>query len=293
MVYILHHFKRIVTFDISLYEVGPRDGLQNLSYTIPTETKVRFIETLHAAGLCDLEVGSFVNPKHVPTMADTADVFAQIKHLDGDLGVLVPNKRGFERAVEVGAKKFNVFFSPSEDFNLLNFGYTRKKIVANYQEILEDVPKDDVRVYLSSIFGHPISNTILQDAIQDADSLGNTIVLCDTIGAAYPISVKQVVQLAFDNSDADIAMHLHFGTKQENRMIMNIEAAYFQGIRMFDCSIGGLGGCPFISDSGGNLPTEIIVEWAESQNIDCGIHSRDLKDALSFVENEIKEGIIC
>ena len=141
---------------MNIYEVGPRDGLQSAAVKLSTEEKVQMIGLLHDAGLNKIEVGSFVHPQRVPNMADSEDVFREVSGLDCELGVLVPNKRGLDRAKSVGAEKFNIFLSPSETFNQNNLGADLKTIFSNYRSMLYGVPKEDIRVYVSHAFGCPI-----------------------------------------------------------------------------------------------------------------------------------------
>ena len=261
--------------NITLYEVGPRDGLQSHSKLIPTSTKIQFIQMLHDAGLTNIEVASFAHPKTVPNMADAEEVFSGVRHLNPY--VLVPNHRGLERAKRVGAEKINIFFSANEDFNYRNLGMGLDQVLSYYEKMLQDTDPQQVRVYLSCFFDPKINQDYV---IERATTLGSKIVLCDTDGKATPKIIK--AKLSFLKDSPRFSVHFH---KCKTPMIKNVNAAYNAGIREFDCSIGGIGGCPLFPNSKGNLPTEEIVQWAKERNLDCGVD--DLTHILSFMEKEI------
>ena len=279
--------------DFSIYEVGPRDGLQSSDTITPTYKKIELIEKIAKAGIQNIEVGAMVNPEKVPNMADSAQVYEQISHLEPfcNLGVLIPNKRGLDRAKEVGASKFNVFFSPSDFFNTQNFGRSMASIFSSYCHALADVPKKDVRVYLSTSFGCPIAGEIprslMEKALDWADTLGSTIVLCDTTGEANPSIIRRTMKWT-EEVDADIALHLHHG-RRKGRMFDNLSAAFDCGVTQFDSSIGGMGGCPFVPGSGGNLATEELIMWADKEKLDCGVSIGDLRPLIQYVEKAIKQ----
>lgn len=280
--------------DFEIYEVGPRDGLQSRDTIVPTANKVQLIEEIANAGIRKIEVGSIVNPDKVPNMADSDVLFKQLPHLqyDCELAMLVPNKVGVDRAKKIGVENFNVFFSPSENFNINNHGKTASQIFTEYCTALDGIPKDNIRVYLSCVFGSPYTETIEVDVIERsirwADSLGSTIVLSDTIGNADPLSIRSFVNHTNNMSiDSDLALHLHHGPRK-NRMFDNLSAGFDAGIRQFDSSIGGMGGCPFVPGSGGNLSTEDLVKWANDEGLDCGIEPEDLGIVSKYVKDELE-----
>jgi len=278
--------------DFSVYEVGPRDGLQSVDTITPTRKKVELIEKIAQAGIENIEIGAMVNPDKVPNMADSGQVFSRVAWLQSicNLGMLVPNKIGVERAKAVGVEKFNIFFSPSDFFNTSNFGRTLDSIFTSYCHALDKIEKENIRVYVSTAFGCPIMGEIPKEtmmrALNWADSLGSTVVLCDTVGKANPTLITETLRLT-ENLDAKIALHLHHGPRK-GRMTDNLSAAFDCGVTQFDSSIGGMGGCPFIPGSGGNLATEQLIEWGEKENLDCGIALADLKPLINYVEKTIK-----
>ena len=279
--------------EFHIYEVSPRDGLQGLEQTISTATKLSLIDKLVKAGIDKIEVGSFVHPALVPNMADSDEVYAKVsqKYSNCELSVLIPNKRGVKRAKAVGATNFNIFMSPSEGFNNNNHNDTTQGVYRKYQDALQGIPKNNIRVYLSCVFGCPIDGEIgeerLIQALEWADQLGNTIVLSDTAGKATSRGIESVISLSRDiGITARIALHLHYGDDVEI-MCDKLNIAYDMGVREFDSSITGLGGCPFVSGSGGNLATEELVEWAEKRGLRSGIDPKGLQDAINFANASI------
>jgi hydroxymethylglutaryl-CoA lyase len=271
---------------ITVYEVGPRDGLQSASVKLTVDEKVEMINLLHEAGLKNIEVGSFVHPQRVPNMADSDEVYKQVSNLKVDLGVLIPNEKGLKRAQSVGAKKFNIFLSPLDSFNQRNLGMGLDKIISHYRSMLYGIPKDNIRVYVSHTFDD-IAPEKVRSALLAASLLGSTVVLCDTVGIASVDDIDRVMKLT-KGITANWAMHLHHNYEKQEKILDNLEAGYKHGIREFDSSIGGLGGCPFSPGSGANLSTEDLVNWAENNNIDAGLNSKDLFKTIKFV-NKFKQ----
>jgi hydroxymethylglutaryl-CoA lyase len=265
---------------VKIYEVGPRDGLQALSYFVDTATKIELINTLYTAGLNDIEETSFAHPRLVPQMADAEDVFS-------GGSVLVMNKRGYERAKSVGAKKINIVFSPCEEFNKRNLGKTRDELYEEYSSFMGEVDKEDVRVYLSMAFGSPYGGAVnfdlMKECIHDAKMFGNTVVFADTVGVGSTEEVAIYANMAL-GANMTPALHLHH-TGDEERAIDLVYAGINHGIREFDSSIGGLGGCPFAEESGANLSTETLVRYLNGWGCDTGIHQDDLISALRIVSD--------
>jgi len=263
--------------DVSIYEVGPRDGLQNIQEQTPTTDKIDLIRKLRNAGLQDIEVTSFVHPKLVPNMADAEEVFTATKDI-GNFSVLIPNQKGFDRAKAVGAEKLNVFFSASEMFNQANLGKNMDDIVAELDSMLQETDTKNVRAYISCAFGAPnekVNERKLLEAIQAADHMADSVVLCDTIGIAHPSSVHRTLELT-RHIDADIALHLHHRKNKRDNMFPNIQTALDWGVTQFDASIGGLGGCPFVAGSGSNLSTNDMVRFLDNNDYETGLVVSDL-----------------
>ena len=268
---------------VTVYEVGPRDGLQSLKQFIPTEIKKGLIDELYKAGLTHIEETSFAHPKYVPQMADAEKVFTKGS-------VLVMNQRGLDRALSTGAEKINIVFSPCEEFNIKNFGKTRSELITMYYVMLNGIPKDNIRVYISMAFGSPYSGVIspkmMRLCIKDAKLLGETVVFSDTVGAATKEEVALWTDIAKENN-LKTAIHIHHNG-DEQVAIRTVRYALLEGIREIDSSIGGLGGCPFVQESGANLSTETLVRHLNVWGFDCGITEQKLQPALKIVR-EIKE----
>jgi len=265
--------------NISIYEVGPRDGLQALKRPVETATKKQLIARLYDAGLRSIEEVSFAHPRLVPQMADAEAVF--------DRGsALVMNKRGYDRAVSAGVQKFNIVFSPCETFNMQNMGKTRSEIVLMYKTFMDKVPKKNVRVYISMAFGSPHSGTprmpTLISCIRDAKMFGDTVVFSDTVGAGTRKEVAEVAELA-KNEGVRPALHLHHSGNEE-RALELVRAALLNGIYEIDSSIGGLGGCPFADNSGANLSTETLVTHLHAWGFTTGVDEEALKAASRIAE---------
>jgi hydroxymethylglutaryl-CoA lyase len=281
--------------DFHIYEVSPRDGLQGMDTIVPTADKLALIDMIVGAGIKKIEVGSFVHPHFVPNMADSGVIFAETssKYPNCELSMLIPNKRGMDRAKSRGVQKYNIFMSPSIGFTKNNHKKTPKGVFDAYLDVMDGIPKEDVRVYLSCVFGCPMDGEIeksaLIESLEWADHFGNTIVLSDTAGRATGDSIESVIQIAKDTGiSADMALHLHHNGDTVP-MRDKLDVAYEMGIREFDSCIMGLGGCPFVDGSGGNLSTEELVLWGMKNGLDSGIHINDLADVGDFVVRKFKE----
>lgn len=271
---------------VSIYEVGPRDGLQALEEFVPTETKQRLIASLYEAGLEHVEETSMVHPRLVPQMADAEEVFSKG-------AVLVLNERGYKRAKLIGASKINIVFSPCETFNLKNTNKTRSELVLMYRNFLDKFPKENVRVYLSMAFGSPYSGSFTEQQIRlclrDAKMLGSTIVFSDTVGVGVEKEVALFARLAREENLTP-ALHLHHKGREDRAMLL-VKAGLLAGINQFDSSIGGLGGCPFVEGSGANLSTETLAESLNAWGFEIGIDLEKLQKSSRIAEKiKIKKG---
>lgn len=260
--------------NISVYEVGPRDGLQYIKEFVPTEKKRELIGLLYDSGLAEIEEVSFAHPKVLPQMADAEQVF--------DRGsALVMNKRGYERAVAAGVQKFNIVFSPCETFNMKNMGKTRSEIVLMYKTFMGDVPKENVRVYISMAFGSPYSGlpkiSTLISCIRDAKMFGATVVFSDTVGTGTRKEVAELAELG-RNENMKVALHLHHKGSEERAMSL-VRTGLISGIKQFDSSIGGIGGCPFAEGSGANINTATLVAHLHAWGFVTGVDEKALEKA--------------
>ena len=281
--------------DFHIYEVSPRDGLQGMDTIVPTMDKLDLIDLIIGAGIGKIEVGSLVHPKLVANMADSDVVFARSasKHRNSELGVLIPNKKGMERAKRIGVRNFNIFMSPSVGFNKNNHNNTPIGVFREYFDALKGIPRANVRVYVSCAFGCPIDGEINEEmlvkSLMWAGTFGKTIVLSDTAGLATSESIKSVIRAARDNGiTSDMALHLHYGLNDVS-MYEKLDSAYEMGVREFDSCIMGLGGCPVVIGSGGNLSTSELVKWGESRDLFCGVGIEDIVEVNRFVKSKFKE----
>lgn len=263
---------------VHLVEVGPRDGLQNERIRLTADQKVAMIEGLVAAGMRDVEVGSFVHPKWIPQMADTGEVLGRIRKRDGcRYWALVPNMRGLEDALKAGAEHIAVFVSSSETHNKKNLNRTIDESLANIRETAEVALREGcmVRGYVSTVFGCPYEGDIdfgrVMDITGELLDLGCIQVsLGDTTGMGTPIQVRTSLERALERFPVEhLALHLH---DTRGLAVANALVAVEVGMRTFDSSVGGMGGCPYAPGASGNVGTEDIVNMFEASGYDTGIH---------------------
>ncbi|MFC8081438.1 hydroxymethylglutaryl-CoA lyase [Streptomyces sp. NPDC057340] len=262
---------------VRIHEVGARDGLQNEKATVPTAVKAEFIRRLADTGLATVEATSFVHPKWVPQLADAEELYPQISGLPVSLPVLVPNERGLDRALALGARRVAVFASATESFAKANLNRTVDESLAMFEPVVSRAKASDVHVrgYLSMCFGDPWEGPVpvaqvvrvcraLLDLGCDELSLG------DTIGVATP---GQVTALLAALAEADVpvsALGVHFHDTY-GQALANTLAALQRGVTTVDASAGGLGGCPFAKSATGNLATEDLVWMLRGLGIDTGV----------------------
>jgi isopropylmalate/homocitrate/citramalate synthase len=261
---------------VTVVEVGPRDGLQNENTTIPTGTKVRFIDALSDAGLPVIEATSFVSPKAIPQLADAEDVMRAIKRRPGTrYAALVPNERGLERAVAAGVTEVAVFTAASEEFNRRNINATIDESIDRFVPVVKRAKQDGIRVrgYISMCFGSPFKETIAPARVVEVavrlDAFGiDEISIGDTIGVATPNQVVELVALLTARLDVGrLAMHFH---DTRGTALANVLAALETGIAIFDSSTAGLGGCPYAPGASGNLATEDLLYMLHGMGIKTG-----------------------
>lgn len=258
-------------------DVAPRDGLQNEATFVPTPAKIALIDALSKTGLAKIEATSFVSPKAIPALADATEVMRGITRVPGVVyTALIPNVRGAERALECKVDEFNLVMSCSETHNLTNLRMTRAQSQAGLTEVIAQalgagVP---VNVSLSCVFGCPMEGDVaeaevmrLAEAFLAAGASG--ITLCDTTGMAYPTQVAAVcAEYRKRFPAADLTLHVH---DTRGMALANVMAAASTGVRRFDASLGGLGGCPYAPGASGNACTEDMVHMLDLIGFDTGI----------------------
>jgi len=278
---------------VRIVEVGPRDGLQNESALVPTETKVRFIEQLIEAGCRDVEVTSFVSPRALPQLADAFDVATRVRAPRGvTLSALVPNLKGLERAMQAGIRRIAVFTAASESFTRRNINMSIEESLRVFGEVANEALRNGmtVRGYLSTSFVCPYEGSVDKRTVRDLTEkllqIGvQEVSISDTIGAAAPSEVFETVGFVLEKVPVErIALHFHdtYGTA-----LANVLAALQLGVVTFDSSAGGLGGCPFAPGAAGNAATEDLAYMLNRMNISTGIDGRKIVEAARTVSKII------
>jgi len=277
--------------EVTIYEVGPRDGLQNEKVMVPTATKVELIRRLVAAGAPAVEVTSLVRGDLVPALADAEEVLSQVRDLlDGHRTVaLVPNLRGLERAQLWGVREIAVFASATESFARANLNSTVDESLARFTDVIGSAKSAGMRVrgYISMCFGDPWEGAVDPEAVvRVADRLFadgiNELSLGDTIGVATPAQVERLLVRLTDRMDR-LAVHFH---DTYGQALANTMTALDLGIRTVDASVGRLGGCPFAGSATGNLATEDLVWNLHGQGISTGIDLDALVNTAAWFEQQ-------
>jgi len=264
--------------DVRIYEVGPRDGLQNESAPISIDAKLRFIDLLADAGLREIEATSFVSPRAIPQLADADELMARLERRPGvRYPVLVPNERGLERAEAAAVDALCVFTAASEEFTAHNINMSIAASIDAFRPVVSTARERGwwSRGYVSTAFGCPYQGRVDEGAVVDVAlrllELGvDEVSIGDTIGVAGPADVRRVVgALLGAGIGADrLAMHFH---DTRGTALANVTTALDLGIRCFDASTGGTGGCPYAPGAAGNLATEDLVYLLEREGLSHGV----------------------
>ncbi len=263
--------------DVHVVEVGPRDGLQNQSREIATATKVGWIERLAKAGLPEIEATSFVHPKWVPQLADASDVARGLpRDADTLFSALVPNRKGLDGALAAGFDRIALFTAASESFNQKNINASIAESLDRFREIFAAVSDRSmfVRGYVSCCFGCPYEGTIDPRAVAKVSKtlvdLGCDVIgISDTIGVATPKQVDTVLDAVLGEIPVEaVALHFH---DTRGTALVNVVAGLERGVRIFDASAGGLGGCPYAPGATGNLATEDLIYLLDGLGVSTGV----------------------
>jgi hydroxymethylglutaryl-CoA lyase len=278
---------------VTIYEVGPRDGLQNEKQIIPTVDKIALIDLLSEAGFRKIEATSFVSAKWVPQMADGAEVMAGIHRRPGvTYGVLTPNVKGFEAAFAAGADEVAIFASASEGFSQENINCSIDESFRRFEPVLEmaEATGLPVRGYVSCVIACPYDGPVAPDAVARVAGrlldLGcYEVSLGDTIGAGTPQNVEAMLDAVLDIAPAArLAGHYH---DTGGNALANVEASLARGLRTFDSAVGGLGGCPYAPGAKGNLATGPLMDLLERLGFQTGIDRGKLRLAEDFLTSRI------
>ncbi|WP_435104490.1 hydroxymethylglutaryl-CoA lyase [Arhodomonas sp. AD133] len=262
---------------VKIVEVGPRDGLQNESRTIPATVKIELVERLADAGLPVVEAGAFVSPKWVPQMAASAEVLAGVRRrADVSYPVLVPNLKGLEAALAAGAEEIAVFGAASESFSQRNINCSIAESLERFAPVIEAARAQGVRVrgYVSCVLGCPYEGDIAPAAVaRVADELATMgcyeISLGDTIGVGTPLKAQRMVETVADRLPVErLAAHFH---DTYGQALANLFAVLNLGVASVDSAVAGLGGCPYAKGASGNVATEDVVYLLDGLGIDTGV----------------------
>jgi isopropylmalate/homocitrate/citramalate synthase len=274
---------------VTVYEVGPRDGLQNESRHAPVEERVRYIEMLADAGLPFVEAGAFVSPKAVPQMAGSDEVLAALNRRPGvRYPVLVPNERGMERALAAGATDIAVFTAASESFTRANINATVAESLNNFRPVVRIAQEEGipVRGYVSTALGCPYEGYVPPESVvRVAGALIEMgvwqVSIGDTIGVGTPAGVETVLNALLREMPAHmIAVHFH---DTRGTALANVLTSLQLGITMVDSSSAGLGGCPYAPGASGNLATEDLLYMLHGMNIETGVSIEKVAEASQYI----------
>jgi len=272
---------------VTIYEVGPRDGLQNEKRLIPTADKIRLVDMLTECSFDVIEVASFVSPRKVPQMADGAEVLAGIARGNAAYAALTPNLTGYRRARAARADRVAVFASASEGFSRANINCSIAESIERFRPVLAAARDDEVPVrgYVSCVvacpFDGPTAPSAAARVAEQLLALGcYEVSLGDTIGAGTPETISAMLRTVLRSAPPErLAGHYH---DTRDRALANVAASLELGLRTFDGAAGGLGGCPYAPGAKGNVATEALVELVERLGFETGIDRAKLRDAAAF-----------
>ncbi|MFC4271011.1 hydroxymethylglutaryl-CoA lyase [Sneathiella chungangensis] len=276
---------------VRIFEVGARDGLQNEKQMVPAGIKVELIERLVDAGVKAIETGSFVSPKWVPQMADTAEVMEKISRRDDvTYAVLTPNMKGYEGAVASGADEIEIFSAASEKFNQRNINCSIAESLERFAPVTEAAKAAGIpyRASVSCALGSPFDEEITPEAVADVskklyDMGAYEVSIADTIGVGTPIRTKKVIEAVANVIPLEvIGVHFH---DTYGQALANYLAALEMGISKLDSSVAGLGGCPYAPGATGNVATEDVVYMLDGMGIDSGIDLKKLVTTAWFISD--------
>ena len=276
-----------------MYEVSPRDGLQNERATVPLRAKLRLVDALVASGLKRIEITSFVSPRWIPQLADADEVAENVAAPDGvAFSALCPNAKGLERARRAGMREIAVFISASETHNRKNVNKTIADTLTEYEETISGARSADMRVrgYVSTAWGCPFEgdvdpNRVVAIASKLVEMGCYQVSLGDTIGVGTPRQSQRILQMMLAALPAQaVAMHMH---DTRGTALANVLVGLEMGIRDFDASVGGMGGCPYAPGAAGNLATEDLVYMLQGMGIDAGIDLERLVEAGRVAESVV------
>ncbi len=279
---------------VTVVEVGPRDGLQNEALPVPTDEKVAFVDALSETGLTVIEATAFVSPRAIPQLADSEEVFRRIRKADGvRYPVLVPNERGLARALSAGVRDIAVFTAASDTFNLRNINATIEGSFERFAPVLARAREEGlgVRGYVSCSFGCPYEGAVAPEKVaRVAARLHEAgcaeVSLGDTIGVGVPTQVPEVVGRCVEAGVPVSALAMHFHDTR-GTALANVAEALRCGVRVFDSSSGGIGGCPYAPGAAGNLATEDLLYLLHGMGWETGVSLEKVVAATRLLAGRI------
>ncbi|WP_202805844.1 hydroxymethylglutaryl-CoA lyase [Actinopolymorpha alba] len=278
--------------EVSLREVGPRDGLQN-EPPVPTEAKIELIDALSKTGLCRIEAVSFVHPKAIPQMGDALEVWSRIaRHPDVRYSALVPNLVGARRALDAGLTEIEVVVSASDTHNRANLNRTTEESLADLRPIIDlaHASGASCQVVVSTAWGCPYEGDVPVDrtlsvAQAAVDASADSLAYGDTTGMATPTRVEELVARTFERLPG-VALTLHFHNTRGTGLA-NLLTALQMGVTDFDASVGGLGGCPYAPGASGNIATEEVVHMLQDMGVSTGVNLDLLLEVAARAERMV------
>jgi isopropylmalate/homocitrate/citramalate synthase len=279
--------------NVKIVEVGPRDGLQNEREVVPLETKIALIDRLSETGLQAIEAGSFVSPKWIPQMANSAEVLQGIAKKPGvAYPVLTPNMKGFEAAVEAGATEVAVFGAASEAFSRKNINCSIAESLERFAPVVEAAKGRGiaVRAYVSCVLGCPYEGEVAPAKVAEVsqalyDMGAYEVSLGDTIGVGTPAKAQAMIDAVAGEVPIDrLAAHFH---DTYGQALANIYAVLEQGVAVVDTAVSGLGGCPYAKGASGNVATEDVVYMLDGLGIETGVDLAKLVEVSAFISREL------
>ena len=277
--------------EVSIVEVGPRDGLQNEKSTLKADQKIKLIELLSNTGLKRIEAGSFVSPKWVPQMANSDDVFKALNTQHGiQYSALTPNLRGLETAIEAGVREVAVFGAASESFSQKNINCSISESLSRFEAVFEIAEKHDIKVrgYVSCVMGCPYEGDISPEAVTKVsksliDMGCYEVSLGDTIGVGTPRATRLLLENVLKEVDVrKLAAHFH---DTYGQALVNLYTALEYGVSTVDSAVAGLGGCPYARGASGNVATEDVLYMLNGMGISTGIDMNKLLVASSYISD--------
>ncbi len=279
--------------NVTLVEVGPRDGLQNEAAKVSIESRVTLIEKLAEAGLKHIEIGSFVSPKWVPQMADTDKVLASLKPETGvRYSVLTPNMKGFEAAVAAGAQEVAIFGAASETFSQKNINCSIEESLQRFRPIADAAKEKGIAVrgYVSCVLGCPYEGEVETAAVTNVArqllEMGSyEISLGDTVGVGTPAKAQDMIEAVSKAVPVEkLAAHFH---DTYGQALANIYAVMEKGVAIIDSSVAGLGGCPYAKGAAGNVASEDVLYMLNGMGIESGVDLSKLVAAGAFISDDL------